>query len=127
MPDPSAGSILTPDVDPSARAAPVDATAAQPDLRRTGRAITSVRSRSAGITILMVLAVLYTLAVAREFLLPITVAVLLDFLLSPVVRGLARLRLPLPLGAAVVVVTLFGGVGVGVYQLSDPVQRWATE
>lgn len=127
MKDPSADSILTPDVDPSARAAPADAHAAPPDLRRTGRAITSVRSRSAGITILMVLAVLYTVFFARDFLLPITVAVLLDFLLSPVVRGLARLRLPVPLAAALVVATLFGGVGVGVYQLSDPVQRWVAE
>jgi predicted PurR-regulated permease PerM len=126
-PNTSAESILEPDVDPTARAEPADALAAQPDLRRMGRAIASGRSRSVGITILTLLAVLYSLFFARDFLLPITVAVLLDFLLSPVVRGLARLRLPVPVGAALVVLTLIGALGYAVYGLSEPVQRWATQ
>src|SRR3712207_6923505 len=40
---------------------------------------------------------------ARDFLLPITLAVLLDFLFSPLVRWLARMRVPTPLGAGIVV------------------------
>ena len=52
----------------------------------------SARSRSTSIVILAVLAVFYTVYFARDFLLPITVAVLFDFLLSPVVRALTRLR-----------------------------------
>jgi predicted PurR-regulated permease PerM len=123
-PSPSADSVLAPDVDPNARATPVDAAAPQPDLTRTERAIASPRSRSFGITILTALAVCYTLHLARDFLLPITVAMLLDFLFSPVVRALTRLRIPVPIGAALVVLTLVGGVALGVYQLSDPVQRW---
>jgi predicted PurR-regulated permease PerM len=123
----SAASVLTPDVDPDARATPVDEVAPRPDLARTGRALSSSRSRSTGITILAVLAVLYTLYFARDFLLPIVVALLLDFLLSPVVRAMTRLRIPIPLGAAVVVLSLVSAVGFGVYQLSDPVQRWAAQ
>ena len=130
MPSPDAprtDSILTPDVDPGARAAPASPTAPPPDLARTNAAVTSPEGRSVGITILAVLALLYTLYFARDFLLPITLAVLLDFLFSPVVRALGRFRINPPLGAAIVVVGLIGTIALGVYNLADPVQRWAAE
>lgn len=119
-------SVLTPDVDARARATPVDPVAPAPDIQRTRHALANPRSRSYALTMLAVLAVLYTLSFARDFLLPITVAVLLDFLFSPIVRMLARWHIPVPLGAAIVVLTLVGSVGLSVYKLSDPVQRWAT-
>src|SRR3982750_3976225 len=76
----------------------------QPDLRKLREALTDrLEVRSVAITGLFVLAVLYTFFLARAFLLPIVVAVLLDFLLSPVIRALKRLRIPEPLGAAVVI------------------------
>jgi predicted PurR-regulated permease PerM len=73
---------------------------------------------------LAVLAVLYTLYFARSFLLPITFAVMLSFLLSPLVRGLRRLWIPPPLSASVTVLALVGMLGFGIYQLSGPVQAW---
>ena len=76
---------------------------------------------------LAVLAVLYTLFFARDFLLPVVFALLLDFFFSPVVRALARWRIRPPLGAALVLLSVIGVVGVGMYELSDPVQRWANE
>jgi predicted PurR-regulated permease PerM len=72
-----------------------------------------------------VLAVLYTMYVAREFLIPIVFALLLNFLLSPAIRRLARWHIKPPLGAGLVVVLLVGGMGFGVYQLAGPAQRWA--
>jgi predicted PurR-regulated permease PerM len=120
-------SILTPDVDPAVQAAPVDETAPAPDLARTGAAVKSSAGRSIGVTVLAVLAILYTLFFARDFLLPVTIAVLLDFLFSPVVRALARLGVPTPLGGAVVVLTLIAALGFGAYELSEPVQRWAAK
>ena len=45
-----------------------------------------VEVRSVAITGLFVLAVFYTLYFARAFFLPIVLAVLLDFLLSPIIR-----------------------------------------
>jgi predicted PurR-regulated permease PerM len=81
--------------------------------------------RSLGITVLAVLAVFYTLYLARAFFLPIAFALLLDFLFRPAVRALARLRIPLPLGAALVVLSLIGLGGLAVYGLSGPVQTWA--
>jgi predicted PurR-regulated permease PerM len=117
-------SPLTPDVDPTAVATPVDAAAPRPDLARTGAALDNSRALSGGVTVLAVLAVLYTLYFARDFLIPITFAVLLSFVLSPLVRALARVHVRPPLGAALVIVALLGGVGAGVYELAGPVQTW---
>lgn len=79
------------------------------------------------LTILTVLAVFYTLYFARSFLLPITFALLLDFLLSPAVRALERLRIPSALGAAMIVLSLVGLLTLGIYTLSGQVQDWAAK
>ena len=118
-------SALAPDVDPTATAAPATPGAPQPDLERSADAITQPRTRSLETTVLTVLAVLYTMYVAREFLIPIVFAILLNFLLSPLIRRLARLHIKPPLGAGLVVVLLVGGLGTGMYQLAGPAQRWA--
>jgi predicted PurR-regulated permease PerM len=118
-------SILTPDVDVTADAHPADAQSADPNLEKTGAAMDSVRARSASFTILTVLAVLYTLYFARVFLLPIVFAVLLSFLLSPVVRWLARFRIPPPLGAGLLILALLALLGSGVFGLSGAVSDWA--
>jgi predicted PurR-regulated permease PerM len=119
-------SVLTPDVDPAAQAQPVEPEAPKPDLRRTGEAIRSPRTRSVGVTTLTVLALLYTLYFARPFLLPVVFALLLSFLFGPLVRAMARVRIPPPLGAAFVVLALLGTVGIGGYELSGPVQTFAS-
>ena len=102
-------SVLAPDLDPSERMRP-PAPVPHP--------------RSAGITILSVLALLYTLYFARDFLIPILYAVLLNLLLSPVVRGLVRWRIPAPLSAAVIVLGLLAALGGGAYALAGPAERW---
>jgi predicted PurR-regulated permease PerM len=96
-----------------------------PDLGKLGRALRDrVEVRSIAITGLFVLAVLYTLYFARGFLLPIVLAVLLDFLLSPVIRLLKRARIPEPLGAALVILSLLGLIGGAGYSLADPARAW---
>jgi predicted PurR-regulated permease PerM len=119
-------SPLTPDVDITAKAEPHAPDGPTPNLTRTRDAMAHPRSRSIEATVLTVLAVLYTIYVAREFLIPIVFALLLNFLLSPVIRRLARFHVPPPLGAAVVVVLLVGAIGGGAYELAGPAQRWAT-
>jgi predicted PurR-regulated permease PerM len=86
---------------------------------------TTARVGSTGITVLAVLALFYTLYLARGFLLPVTFAVLLAALLNPAVRALARFRLPAPAAAGLIILVLVGMGGLGVYELSGPVQRWA--
>jgi predicted PurR-regulated permease PerM len=77
--------------------------------------------------VLAVLALLYTLYFARDFLLPITLAVLLDFLFSPVVRAMGRWHIRAPAAAGIVVLGLVGGTALAAYNLAEPVQRWAAE
>lgn len=122
---PDGDSVLTPDVDPTARATPASPQAEEPNLERTAQAVESPRFRSVGLTTLTVLALLYTLYFARPFLLPIVVALLLSFLFSPLVRALARLHVRPPLGAGLVILGLLGVMGGLVYELSGPVQSWA--
>ena len=97
----------------------------QPDLRKLREALTDrLEVRSVAITGLFVLAVLYTLFFARAFLLPIVLAVLLDFLLSPIIRALKRIHIPEPLGAAMVLLALLGVLGGAAYSLADPAREW---
>jgi predicted PurR-regulated permease PerM len=75
----------------------------------------------------MILALGATLYVARAVLMPIVLALLLSFLLAPVVRGLARLYIPAPLGAAVVLLAIVGVASIGLYGLWEPATQWIQE
>jgi predicted PurR-regulated permease PerM len=122
----SHGSVLAPDVDPTATAQPRVPGAPAPDLEKTGDALTDHHRRSTATAILALLALLYTLYFARDFLIPIVYAVLLNFLLSPAIRALNRLHIPSHLSAAVLVLALLAALGGATYALAGPAQRWAT-
>jgi predicted PurR-regulated permease PerM len=113
---------LTPDVTPSALQVPAGRDQDQAASQRNGDHRAS--ARDVAIVGLFVLAVVYTLHVAQSLLLPIVLAVLLDFMLSPVIRWLKRFRIPEPFGAGLVVLLLLAGVSVTVYQLSSPASEW---
>ena len=87
-------------------------------------AIARLRVRSHATMGLFILACLYTVVFARPFLLPLTVALMLYFLLIPVVRALKRMRVPEPAGATLVVATLVAGLSLGMYALSWPASEW---
>src|SRR6267154_4328954 len=63
--------------------------------------------RSIALTGLFVLAVFYTIYFMRSILLPIVLALLLSYLLRPIARGLAQLKIPLPVSAAFILIGLF--------------------
>ncbi|MDX2165777.1 MAG: AI-2E family transporter [Deltaproteobacteria bacterium] len=73
---------------------------------------------------LFVLAVLYTLYLARVLVLPIVLAIITSFILAPIVRGLRRARIPDGVGAALVLAALAAAVAWGVYTLSGPATTW---
>jgi predicted PurR-regulated permease PerM len=118
-------SVMKPNVDPKARAHPVEPAAPVPDLEETEAAVESRRARAIDLNVLAVLAVLYTLYFARDFLLPIVYAILLNFLLSPVVRWLARLHIKPPIGAALIILAILTTLGSGAVTLSSSVREWA--
>jgi len=83
--------------------------------------------RSAGIVVLAAIAVIAGLYVARDFLVPIGLAILFTGLLRPVVRRFERARLPAPIGATVVLVVFVGLLAVGGLALADPVRAWLSD
>lgn len=78
----------------------------------------------AAIIILALLAVLYTVHVAREVLLPITLAVIFALLLAPLIKKLEAWRIPRPLSSLILItcaIALFVG---GLYLLSSSALEW---
>lgn len=80
--------------------------------------------RSIALTGLFVLAVFYTIYFMRSILLPIVLALLLSYLFRPIVRGLAQLKIPLPVGAAFILIGFLAVVGYGISALATPAVGW---
>src|SRR5947199_3241432 len=80
--------------------------------------------RSIALTGLFILAVFYTIYFMRSILLPIVLALLLSYLLRPIVRALAQLKIPLSVGAALILIGLLALVGYGISALATPVVGW---
>ncbi len=80
--------------------------------------------RSLMLTGLFLLAVFYTLRLARDLFLPLLLAFFLSFLLSPLLRLLKRAHIPEAAGAALLLIVLVGGVGLGLFFLVTPATEW---
>ena len=80
--------------------------------------------RSVALTGLFILAVFYTIYFMRSILLPIVLALLLSYLLRPIVRGAAKLKIPLPVGAAISLIGLVALVSYGISGLAAPAVGW---
>lgn len=74
--------------------------------------------------LLATIAVCFALRQARAFFLPVVVAVLLSFLLRPIVRTLDRVGMPTVLGAGLVLIFFTGLAATGIYHLSGPAAEW---
>src|SRR5215510_6373097 len=80
--------------------------------------------RSIALSGLFILAVFYTIYFMRSILLPIVLALLLSYLLRPIVRRLAKFNIPLPVGAAFILIGLLALVGYGFLGLATPAVGW---
>ncbi len=80
--------------------------------------------RSIALTGLFFLAVFYTIYFMRSILLPVVLALLLSYLLRPMVRRFAQLKIPAPVGAAFVLIGLLALVGYGISALATPTVEW---
>jgi predicted PurR-regulated permease PerM len=81
--------------------------------------------RSWPLTILATLAVFYTLYFASEIVLPFVLALVLNLLLAPAMRFMShRLRLPKHLSALLLILLLFGFIGMIGLAISVPASGW---
>jgi predicted PurR-regulated permease PerM len=83
-----------------------------------------VEFRSIALKGLFVIAVFYTLYFTRALLLPFVLAVLLNFLLRPVIRALKKIYVPEEVGAALVLLVLLGALTYGSMILAIPAADW---
>src|SRR5881394_10306 len=79
---------------------------------------------SLALTGLFILALFYTIYFMRAVLLPLVLALMLSYLLRPVIRALANVKISPPLGAALVLVSLIAVAGYGASMLAAPVSGW---
>ena len=80
--------------------------------------------RSVGLTGLFLLAVFYTVYFTRSLLLPIVLAWLLSYLLRPIVRVLAKLKIPPLIGSALVLLSLIALISYVGSLLVAPAAGW---
>jgi predicted PurR-regulated permease PerM len=80
--------------------------------------------KSVALTGLFVLAAFYTLYFMRAMLLPLVLALLLSYLLVPLVRLLARIHIRPVFGSAIILAGVITTIVYGVSLLSDPAAGW---
>lgn len=73
---------------------------------------------------LLILAVLYTLALAHSLVIPLVLAAFLGLGLNPLVAFASRWHVPRALSALVLMLALAGGIGAGVTLLAQPAAHW---
>src|SRR5512134_3636826 len=100
----------------------------KPDITELGRYIFGPRSVSAiAVTGLFVLGLVAFFYFAKPFLMPVVLALLLSFLLKPVVNALCRVGIKRPIGAAVVLILFIGLISTGLYRLNEPAKEWLSK
>jgi predicted PurR-regulated permease PerM len=85
----------------------------------TAEARVPVDVRSAALSTIAALALLFALQYAQSVLIPLVLGVLISYALAPIVTGLVRYRVPRTVAAGVAVTVLVGSISLGVYTLSD--------
>ena len=107
----------------------------RPELAGTGQSATDTASiagrgrrpadiKSVALTGLFILAIFYTMYFMRAMLLPLVLALLLSYLLVPVVRALARIKIRPFFGSAIVLAALIAAIVSGISLLSEPASGW---
>jgi predicted PurR-regulated permease PerM len=123
--EPDDDSVLTPDVTRQSLEPNQATTGPPPNAAKLANLLGEHADvRHVALVGLFLLASFYTLHLARDFFLPIVLAILLDFLLSPVVRALRKVGIPEPFGAGILVLGLLSVLVIGAYRLSGPAAEY---
>jgi predicted PurR-regulated permease PerM len=83
--------------------------------------VTHVWARGACLTTLTVLAVLFSLKMAQEFIVPVVMAIVVAYALDPAVTLMERVRLPRPVGIIILMAVIFFGLAGLVYATQSQV------
>jgi predicted PurR-regulated permease PerM len=75
--------------------------------------------RSASLTVLAVVAAIFTLKLGEQFFIPLVVSVLVNYALDPVVSWVARRGVPRAMAAALVLIVTVGGTAAALYSLRN--------
>ena len=75
--------------------------------------------QSIALAVIGIVAAILLLHYARMLLIPIVIGILLSYVLGPAVTSIAKRGIPRFIGSGLVLSLLCGGIGVGVYTLSD--------
>jgi len=103
---------------------PTDNTVVTPRVRMHDLLQRPFDVRSVALSGLLLLAIFYTIYFLRSLLLPIVLALLLSYLLRPIVRGIATLKIPPIIGSALLLLSLVGLIGYGASFLAAPAAGW---
>jgi predicted PurR-regulated permease PerM len=85
------------------------------------------RAQAVGIVLLAILGGISALYVGRALFIPLALALLLNALLRPLVRGLERLRISTAVGATLVSLGLLGVLVAAGFALVNPVRAWVSQ
>ncbi len=100
-----------------------DAVAEAPGVAETTDVVAiSLRRASTALVVLATLFSLYALHVARDFLVPVVIAIVLAYLLDPLVCALQRLGLPRTVASTVVLLAVLSALLSGAYLLQGQVE-----
>jgi predicted PurR-regulated permease PerM len=88
------------------------------------REVRGLDIHSGALTGIFILLCVWFLHQAQDFFVPLTLAVLLHFLLMPVVRWFKRRHLAEPVAAAIILLAMSGFVALTMYQLGEPAAHW---
>lgn len=80
---------------------------------------TPVDAHSVALTVLAVFAGLFVLHWAKAVFIPLVVGLMINYALSPLVTWMEKWRIPRAIGAAILLISIMGGIGSVAYSLSD--------
>jgi predicted PurR-regulated permease PerM len=83
--------------------------------------------RAMTLSVLATIAAILMLQYAQGVLIPIVLGLLIAYSLEPVVRGIARAKVPRSIGAAVVLLVLLAGLGMATYSLAGEAMQVLSE
>ncbi|HET6554096.1 MAG TPA: AI-2E family transporter [Dyella sp.] len=96
-------------------------------VQRTQSARRHLRGIRIVLNMFLALAVLYTVTLTKQLLIPLVLASFIGLALNPIVARGAHWGIPRWLGASVLVIALIAGIGAGVGMLTQPALGWFHE